>query len=237
MASPQKENGFTGISNEILEALCRSKMTGRELRVVLYIIRCTYGFGRKEVSLSLQEIATATSMKRQHAHRIISNLSSYRVTAVTSEGDRRKQTFKFNKNYDEWIEKPAKKTVTPEGDRSVTPEGDRKTVLPIIEKKKEIYVKNKSFHRWKFKIKTPIPTDFELTQDMINYAASKNYGADLENFTEQFIANCLSTGRKYSNWYSAWQNWLLNDIKWHPERVKNTGDAVMPRRYEKKYAD
>lgn len=236
MASPQKENGFTGISNEIMEALCRARLTGQELSITLYIIRCTYGYGRKEVNLSLSEIAKATNMKRQHAHRVLANLSPKRVIAVTKYGDRRKQTFKFNKNYDEWKEKPKKSSVTTYGDSSVTTYGDRKDDLPIIEIKKEIYAKNASFSRWKYEKKMPLPKDFELTQDMVDYAQSKNYSADLNEFTENFILTCQAQSKKYANWYSAWQKWLMNDIKWHPERTKNP-IRPQPKKFEHRYED
>ena len=44
MANPQKENGFTSIANEILEALARVDLPSYERRVVDVIIRKTWGF-------------------------------------------------------------------------------------------------------------------------------------------------------------------------------------------------
>ena len=58
------------------------------------------------------------------------------------------------------------------------------------------------------------PDIFPITQQMKTYAEKKNYAGDLENLTERFLIHHRSKGSKFSNWYSAWQNWLLNEIKW-----------------------
>lgn len=47
MASPQKENGFTPIANEIIEALARMKFTELETQALFLIFRNTYGWNRK----------------------------------------------------------------------------------------------------------------------------------------------------------------------------------------------
>jgi len=60
-----------------------------------------------------------------------------------------------------------------------------------------------------------IPDIFPVTQQMKTYAEKKNYTGDLENLTERFLIHHRSKGSKFSNWHSAWQNWLLNEIKWH----------------------
>ena len=49
MASPQLENGYSRISNEVLEAICRARLSGNEVSVLLYTLRQTYGWsGRKK---------------------------------------------------------------------------------------------------------------------------------------------------------------------------------------------
>ena len=48
MANPQKEEGYTAIANDLFEAVYRFNFTLRELKVLLSIIRRTYGYNRKE---------------------------------------------------------------------------------------------------------------------------------------------------------------------------------------------
>lgn len=43
MASPQIENGYTTIANEILDHLYKQPLNGTELKVVMCILRYTFG--------------------------------------------------------------------------------------------------------------------------------------------------------------------------------------------------
>ena len=50
MANPQKEEGYTAIANEIMDALCRIRDTWRERNASSYInviLRKTYGWKNK----------------------------------------------------------------------------------------------------------------------------------------------------------------------------------------------
>ena len=51
MANPQKENGYTTIANELLEAIYCSKFSPTEFKMLLFIFRYTYGFNRKVARL------------------------------------------------------------------------------------------------------------------------------------------------------------------------------------------
>ena len=44
MASPQLEDGFTRVANELLEALAKLKLCAYETKVLIFIIRKTYGW-------------------------------------------------------------------------------------------------------------------------------------------------------------------------------------------------
>lgn len=52
MANPQIENGYTVIANEILDHLYKQSLNGTELKVVMCILRYTFGFQRKSHKLS-----------------------------------------------------------------------------------------------------------------------------------------------------------------------------------------
>ena len=47
MASPQIEDGYTKIANELLEAISKVNLSSYEFRVIMAIIRKTYGFNKK----------------------------------------------------------------------------------------------------------------------------------------------------------------------------------------------
>ena len=62
MACPQKENGYTSIANELLEQFYRRRFSSSQLKILLLVIRFTYGFNRKTATLSNTFIAAGTGM-------------------------------------------------------------------------------------------------------------------------------------------------------------------------------
>ena len=62
MANPQKENGYTSISNELLEQIYRRRFSASQLKILLLVIRFTYGFNRKTAALSNTFIAAGTGI-------------------------------------------------------------------------------------------------------------------------------------------------------------------------------
>lgn len=70
-ANPQLEEGYTRLANELLEALCRSDFAGVEFRILLFVIRSTYGFKKKSHSMSYQFIADGVGISRRSAIRSV----------------------------------------------------------------------------------------------------------------------------------------------------------------------
>lgn len=101
MANPQVENGCTDISNEIMEVLFRTKLQGYELRVILFILRYTYGFHRPEHFLKPCFIAQEIGIKRPHISRTLKQLEVKKI--ITRTGN----LVGFQKDYDKW-ELPSK---------------------------------------------------------------------------------------------------------------------------------
>lgn len=97
MANPQKENGYTSIANEILEHLFLAGINGSEYRILLVIIRKTYGFHKKKDKISLSQFEKNTSMNRPQVVNTIKSLLQKKI--IIKENNE----FIFNKNYDEWI--------------------------------------------------------------------------------------------------------------------------------------
>ncbi len=103
MADVQKEHGYTTIANELLEAITGSSLTLRETKIILCVIRYTYGFNRKEAQLSLRFISEATNIKYRHTQTVLSNLLSKNILIIKRENQGiTGRIISLNKNYDSW---------------------------------------------------------------------------------------------------------------------------------------
>ncbi len=125
MASPQCEDGFTKIANELLDALIRTNFSGYQRRVFDAILRKTYGFNKKEDWISNSQIVEMTGIKRSHVSRAKKELT---LRNIVTKGGNKTQ---LNKDYDQWRQLP--KGVTshhrlPKGVTTVTKGGN--SVLP-----------------------------------------------------------------------------------------------------------
>ena len=117
------------------------------------------------------------------------------------------------------VQLPVQLPVQQDDDESSTP-SPSPSPSPSINNKKKI---NK---RKKVSISTSVPIEFPITEQMINYAKKIGYVADLLELTESFIIYHTSIGSTFSCWYSAWQIWIRNQIKWYPERNIPKGQPI-----------
>jgi len=103
MANPQPDQ-FTRISNELMEAIPMFKFNGTQLRILLVVLRYTYGFQRKSCELSLSFISNSTGAHKQQIKRELDRLIQTKVLIEKSEPTfNRSRVIEFNKNYDEWL--------------------------------------------------------------------------------------------------------------------------------------
>lgn len=103
MKSPQLEDGYTRIANELMEQVPRFKLNGTQLRIILVIWRYTYGFKRKSHEFSISFLAEALDTSKSHVDRELTALIDRRVIEVVGYGRSRSRILSFNKNYIEWI--------------------------------------------------------------------------------------------------------------------------------------
>ncbi len=104
IASPQKENGFTPIANEIVDQFCKTKhrLSGDEWIILWIILRKTYGWNKPNDMISLSQFAEISGMKRQNIHRALKKLSSKKMIAVIKIDDRKPITYSLEKDYEKW---------------------------------------------------------------------------------------------------------------------------------------
>lgn len=104
MANPQKENGFTPIANEIMEAVAKLNLTPTGYKILFVIWRQTYGFNRIQYGLSDSFIAKATDAHPKLINREVNRLIERRILTLYKSGTYTKpRQIGFNKDYDSWI--------------------------------------------------------------------------------------------------------------------------------------
>ncbi|MBE0425775.1 MAG: replication protein [Nitrospirae bacterium] len=110
MASPQVENGYTKIANEILEALARIRIPGEAVQVLLIIIRLTYGFQKKKDSISLSQFYLKTGIAKSSIIRAIRTLEKLNLIYKKVNGT--VTEYSINKDFETWKPFTKKSTFT-----------------------------------------------------------------------------------------------------------------------------
>jgi len=103
MASPQLEKGFVRIANELFERLYQSCLPGREHRAMEFILRVTYGYGRKTAEISSSELGVEIDCDPSDARKLLANLIRRNMLIRVSESSSRKAAeYQINKNWERW---------------------------------------------------------------------------------------------------------------------------------------
>jgi len=108
--TPQKENGFTPIANEIIEALMKVNLSAYESRVLWFLFRKTYGWSKKTDWITLSQFSECIGLDRRLIHRTIKSLSSKKMIVIYKD-DTFKIRYGFQKDYRKWKLSSKKMTV------------------------------------------------------------------------------------------------------------------------------
>ena len=161
MANPQIENGFTKISNELLEAVIRKHMSDYEHRIFWLIVRKTYGYNKKSDWISQTQIVEETGILKQHVSRTIKKLYDKNMIMKVEN------KLAIQKDYDLW-ELPKQVTsnlnrlpekVTQTGNK-VTQTGVKSNLNRVPQKKERNYTKES--------------TEFKLSEYLYNLILKNN---------------------------------------------------------------
>ena len=123
MAKPQLEDGYTMIANELLEALSRTHLSAYENRVLIILLRFTYGYHKKETTLSLSFIVQQTGLLKPHVSRALRQLSARNIIMRTGK------LLTIQKDYERWLSAEVSKKI--HGRTAVTPIGNGGKITPI----------------------------------------------------------------------------------------------------------
>lgn len=100
MKSPQTEDGFTQIANELLEAFSRLDASGSAWRVFMVVLRKTYGFHKKKDKISLTQFEDMSRLTRMSVCRGLNELVELNV--ITVEKDGYINIYQVQKDYELW---------------------------------------------------------------------------------------------------------------------------------------
>ena len=106
MASPQKENGYVPIANEIVEAFARTYFPSGERQVLDVILRKTYGFNKKEDKIAFSQFTEGTGLSRRTVIYALQNLEAKRIILISKSRNKllnNPNSYRFNKDYETWV--------------------------------------------------------------------------------------------------------------------------------------
>lgn len=101
MASPQAEHGHTDIAHDYLERLIGADLTSREYKLMLSIIRKTWGWKKKTDWIRLAEFSTLTGISKVHCCKLLKKL--YLRKFVAKHGNGNNIRYGIQKDYDKWL--------------------------------------------------------------------------------------------------------------------------------------
>ena len=101
MASPQLEDGYTRVANEIMERLSQISLPAYEFRAVFCLLRLTYGFGKRQDWITLNQFSRAMKVDRRNVHRALRSLMAKQIVVV-SRDDKNRPFYNFQKDYEQW---------------------------------------------------------------------------------------------------------------------------------------
>lgn len=107
MSTPQTEDGYTRIANELLDAIISFDFSKRQYAVVFAVIRMTYGYNKKADALSIWQIANMTNIDRSHVSKAVAELVGMNVLTKSENGRMAHgqivPEISLNKIYKNWI--------------------------------------------------------------------------------------------------------------------------------------
>lgn len=98
--TPQLEDGYTRLANELFDAILAFPFSGRQLKVLMTVIRKTYGYNKKSDDMSASQIANVCRIARPHVVKTLGELAEMRV--IHKQSGKFGSVVEINKRYGEW---------------------------------------------------------------------------------------------------------------------------------------
>lgn len=97
---PEIDDGHTKIANELLDAIISHDFSKRQLKILLLIMRKTYGWNKAEDDISRSQFVESTGLLNPHITTSLQELQSMNVLIVTP--GKHAKCYKINKYYSQW---------------------------------------------------------------------------------------------------------------------------------------
>ena len=104
---PHLEDGYIRIANELFDAVLKKLTSYRHIKVVLAILRKTYGYQKKEDDITISQLAELTGIHRNNVGAAIKELEQMRVINPVRAGSHGLM-IGVNKRHAEWVGEEAK---------------------------------------------------------------------------------------------------------------------------------
>lgn len=214
--NPQKEDGYTPIANELLEAILQADFSKRQLLVIMTIARMTYGYSRKSDALSGWQIASMTNLDRSDVSKSINELVNLNVLIKHQTGRESHGVFvneiAINKLYKSWVTVGNSPTVVklPTVGKTPTVTVGNSPTLPLVKHPTHKAIKTIKQVLPKTGNKTSIPSDFSISERVVNWA-NKNAHKNLQKHLDYFVMVCEAKDYKNINWDSAFMLAIRNN--------------------------
>lgn len=209
--TPQLEDGYTPIANEILDNLCKINLTAYQARIIWYIFRKTYGYHKKEDWVSVSQIVEATGLKQSHVSRAKKELL-LRGLIYTPTGIK----IAFQKNSRLWKDIPnevyRKKNIPlqdmnipqqvkniPHEVLNIPQQGNTKDTIQKILTKDTIQKKYSSIKNIDIRVMEEIATKYNVPTHFVESKFD-----DMQNWM-------AAKGKVYRNYKAALSNWVKSD--------------------------
>ena len=97
MANPQLEKGYIRVSTELFKAIYYNITNPTHLRLMLFVIRFTYGYKRKEFLTNITSISTTLRLTDEYCRSMISDMENYGFLHIEWKSHKKIQ-ISLNKN-------------------------------------------------------------------------------------------------------------------------------------------
>jgi len=79
VATPQLENGYTRLANELLDEFISAGLTSRQWSVLMAIVRKTYGYNKTSDDIGLSQLSEMTGIAKGHVSVAVRELESMKI--------------------------------------------------------------------------------------------------------------------------------------------------------------
>jgi phage replication O-like protein O len=177
MANPQKENGYTAIANEIMEAIARITLSPTGYKILFVVWRQTYGYNRCQYGVSDTFIAKAIGSTRPLVNREINRLIKRNIITVYKPGNYTEpKQIGFNKNYDTWVKGAIQMDTSVQIDTSIQTVDKGAIQIDTEVVAKQIPKERKSKESKKERIYTPDSQEYVLSKYLLDKILANNPG-------------------------------------------------------------